>query len=187
MIKQLLNSVIAKYRDLSVSRWSIISSIDLLTTDKKRYFAKPRPIIVNYSLMICFQRRLYLNHSLNGLGKKRENVHWEKYQWMYCIKVKEHFDVRFMTRHPYLANRSSICSRHVAFLRAHIGTILSPRLLYYSSLRDKRYLAMWMWLFRVKLKLKIAHFWLPSASQKRACLSSFNIFSEYQLCSHFQW
>ena len=34
MIKQLLNSVIAKYRDLSVSR-------------RSRYFAQPRPIIVN--------------------------------------------------------------------------------------------------------------------------------------------
>ena len=58
MIKQLLNSVIAKYRDLSVSRRSIIclslrllQIIDLLATDKSRYFAQPRPIIAN-----CFQR-----------------------------------------------------------------------------------------------------------------------------------
>ena len=35
MIKQLLNSVIAKYRDLSVSR-------------RSRYFAQPRPITVYY-------------------------------------------------------------------------------------------------------------------------------------------
>ena len=56
MIKQLLTSVIAKYCDLSVSRRSIIclslqlrQIIDLLATDKSRYFAKPRPIIVNYS------------------------------------------------------------------------------------------------------------------------------------------
>ena len=55
MIKQLLNSVIAKYRDLSVSRRSIIclslrlrQIIDLLATDKSRYFAQPRPIIVYY-------------------------------------------------------------------------------------------------------------------------------------------
>ena len=55
MIKQLLNSVIAKYRDLSVSRRSIIclslrlrQIIDLLASDKSRYFAQPRPIIVNY-------------------------------------------------------------------------------------------------------------------------------------------
>ena len=54
MIKQLLNSVIAKYHDLSVSRRSIIclslrlrEIIDLLATDKSRYFAQPRSIIVN--------------------------------------------------------------------------------------------------------------------------------------------
>ena len=57
LIKQLLNSVIAKYRDLSVASRSIICRslslrlrqiIDLLATDKSRYFAQPRPIIVNY-------------------------------------------------------------------------------------------------------------------------------------------
>ena len=55
MIKQLLNSGIAKYRDLSASRRSIIclslrlrQIIDRLATDKSRYFAQPRPIIVNY-------------------------------------------------------------------------------------------------------------------------------------------
>ena len=76
MIKQLLNSVIAKYRDLSVASRSIIclslrlrqiidllatdksryfaislrlrQIIDLLATDKSRCFAQPRPIIVNY-------------------------------------------------------------------------------------------------------------------------------------------
>ena len=56
MIKQLFNSVIAKYRDLSVSRRSIVclslrelrQIIDLLATDKSRYFAQPRPLIVNY-------------------------------------------------------------------------------------------------------------------------------------------
>ena len=48
MIKQLLNSVIAKYRDLSVSRSICLSRIDPLATDKSRYFAQPRPIIVNY-------------------------------------------------------------------------------------------------------------------------------------------
>jgi hypothetical protein len=52
MIKQLLNSVLAKYRDLSVARRSIIclclrhrQIIDLLATDKSRYFAQTRPII----------------------------------------------------------------------------------------------------------------------------------------------
>ena len=45
MIKQLLNSVIVKYRDLSYL-------IDLLATDKSRYFAQPRPTIVKY-LLYC--------------------------------------------------------------------------------------------------------------------------------------
>ena len=56
MIKQLLNSAIAKYRDLSVARRSIIclclrhrQIIDLLATDKSRYFAQSRVIIVYYS------------------------------------------------------------------------------------------------------------------------------------------
>ena len=58
MITQLLNSAIAKYRDLSVARRSIIclclrhrQIIDLLATDKSRYFAQPRPIIV-YNVLI---------------------------------------------------------------------------------------------------------------------------------------
>jgi len=55
MMKQLLNLVATKYRDYSESRRSIIclslrlrQVIDQLTTDKLRYFARPRPIIVNY-------------------------------------------------------------------------------------------------------------------------------------------
>ena len=40
MIKQLLNSIIAKYRDLSVSRRWILC----FTTNKSRYFTQPRPI-----------------------------------------------------------------------------------------------------------------------------------------------
>ena len=57
MKKQLLNSVVVKYSDLSVSRRSIIclslwlwQIIDLLATDKSWHFAQPHPIIiiVNY-------------------------------------------------------------------------------------------------------------------------------------------
>ena len=56
MIKQLLNSVLAKYRDLSVARRSIIclylrhrQIIDLLATDKSiTIFSQPRPIIDKY-------------------------------------------------------------------------------------------------------------------------------------------
>ena len=53
----LLNSVIAKYGDFSVSRRSMLlfasafgfwQIIDLLTTDKSQYFSQPHPVIVNY-------------------------------------------------------------------------------------------------------------------------------------------
>ena len=36
----------------------------------------------------------------------------------------------------------------------------------------ERYLVLWMWLCEGKLRVKTSHFRLPSASQKRACLSS---------------
>ena len=75
MIKQLLNSVIAKYPDLSVSRRSIIclslrlrQIIDLLATDKSRYFAQPRPIIAKYSF---FKHRVYVK----GLVGFRNDEH----------------------------------------------------------------------------------------------------------------
>jgi len=43
MIKKLLNSVIAKYRD------SVCPCLaELLATEKSRYFAQPRPIMFNY-------------------------------------------------------------------------------------------------------------------------------------------
>ena len=51
-------------------------------------------------------------------------------------------------------------------------TVVSPRFLYQASLMQKRYLAMQMRSCEDKLKGKTAHFRLPSASQKRACLSS---------------
>ena len=70
MIKQLSNSVIAKYCDLSMSRRSIIclslrlrQIIDLLATDKSQYFAQPRPIIVNYQL------RVFMLPALNTVRK----------------------------------------------------------------------------------------------------------------------
>ena len=45
IIKRLLNSIIAKYRD-----WLCLLDqlIDLLAIDKSRYFDQPRPIIVQY-------------------------------------------------------------------------------------------------------------------------------------------
>ena len=53
--KTIIELDFAKYRDLSVYRRSIIclclrhrQIIDPLATDKSRYFAQPRPIIVYY-------------------------------------------------------------------------------------------------------------------------------------------
>ena len=82
MIKQLLNSVITKYRDLSVSRTSIIclslrlrQIIDVLTTDKSRYFAQPRPITVNYCCL--FQVfRLWWTAQRNVSRKNSEGLEW---------------------------------------------------------------------------------------------------------------
>ena len=67
MIKQLLNSVIVKYRELSVFRRSVIclrrlrlrQTIDLLATNKSRYFAQPRPIIVNCVCMRVISNNNY--------------------------------------------------------------------------------------------------------------------------------
>ena len=69
MIKQLLNLVIAKYRDLSVSHRSIICLnlrlrliIDLLATDKSQCFAQPHPIIVNcppLKTLFCLNRQCF--------------------------------------------------------------------------------------------------------------------------------
>ena len=71
MIKQLLNSVIARYRDfVSVSQIIICLSLrlrqilDLLATDKSRYFAQPRPIIVNYFLFLKPRLRDFLSTTL---------------------------------------------------------------------------------------------------------------------------
>ena len=69
MIKQLLNSVIAKYCDLSVSCRSIIclslrlrQIIDLLATDKSRYFAQPRLKIAKCLFLI----RCSISHLLQS-------------------------------------------------------------------------------------------------------------------------
>ena len=95
MIKQLLNSVVAKYRDLSVSRRSIICRsriIDLLATDKSRYFAQPRPIIVNcrdhsvnnvnYMYMSIFAMNLLFNHSFLSTNMS------PKHQMLQTTKMK---------------------------------------------------------------------------------------------------
>ena len=86
MIKQLSNSVIAKYCDLSMSRRSIIclslrlrQIIDLLATDKSQYFAQPRPIIVKCrEWVVRLVSRGYANlsgskkgHSLDSLNPSK--------------------------------------------------------------------------------------------------------------------
>lgn len=66
MIKQLLNSVIAKYVDLLVSHKSIIclsGIIDQLATYKTQIFPQPHPVIVNClkdDTRHCGRRRTYL-------------------------------------------------------------------------------------------------------------------------------
>ena len=46
---------------------------------------------------------------------------------------------------------------------------------------EKRFLATSMWLCQGKLKVRIAHFRLPTASQKRACLSSLLKAAKYEI------
>ena len=64
--KTIIELDFAKYRDLSVSRRSIIclclrhrQITDLLATDKSRYFAQPRPIIVYYYYYYYYLYNLY--------------------------------------------------------------------------------------------------------------------------------
>ena len=73
MIKQLLNLVIAKYCDLSVSRRSIICLSlrlwqinDLLATAKSQYFAQPRPIINIYITWLEYQFQVIQTSALMG-------------------------------------------------------------------------------------------------------------------------
>lgn len=59
MIKQLLELAIAKYRDLSVSRK--LAVIDLLATDKSRYFAIAKSnICLAFLRKRCPRVRIYL-------------------------------------------------------------------------------------------------------------------------------
>ncbi len=76
MIKQLWNSVLAKYRDLSLSRRSINclclrhrQIINLLATDKSRYFARPRPIIDKY-LIISVLGPYFVSFTIKNLHRQ---------------------------------------------------------------------------------------------------------------------
>ena len=52
-VKQLLKSIIAKYRDLSFSLRSIIASADLLATDKLRYLANRSAVRFGGDQLLC--------------------------------------------------------------------------------------------------------------------------------------
>ena len=94
MIKQLLNSVIAKYRDLSVSRRSIIclslrlrQIIDLLATDKSRYFAQPRPIIVNYSPYFYSLGAIFVGDWPNEWSGAKQGTERELVRWLLLLRL----------------------------------------------------------------------------------------------------
>ena len=127
MIKQLLNSVITKYRDLPVSCRSIIclslrlrQIIDMLATDKSRYFAQPRPIIVKHMLynksvipnsiwlkriitsmffvLIPFLKQLCVSSSILRRMQRREEEYWcQSYFPTWSI----HLFVRFRYRYRF--------------------------------------------------------------------------------------
>ena len=66
----------AKYRDLSVTSRSIICRsrrprqvIDLQDTDKSRYFAQPRPIIVKCHIFVLNYRKAYLRMGTGYAGE----------------------------------------------------------------------------------------------------------------------
>ena len=106
MIKHLLNSVITKYHDLPESRRTIIcvslrlrQIIELLATDKSRYFAQPRPIIANYwenalclYIALTFHKNLTQAKIVNELIKSVQSLnilhHNPIYSSKLCLTVK---------------------------------------------------------------------------------------------------
>ena len=134
LITQLLNSVIAKYRDLSVSRRSIICRsriIDLLTTDKSRYFAQPRPIIVNYStkkiiilqLASKFSIRVFRNIPISSVRMTLtmskmfariicQSIEWQvNYLSLKKSKGLRQVKIRFVLLFDQFSHSSSFCTR----------------------------------------------------------------------------
>jgi len=92
MIKQLLNSVLPK------SRRSIICLClrhrqinDLLTTDKSRYFARPRPIIIDYYCFIQIFTELSQTYSDRKKGvriKMFDFISKHNYYYLFTSKIK---------------------------------------------------------------------------------------------------
>ena len=123
MIKQLLNSIIVKYRDLSEASRSIIclslrlrQIIDLLASDKSRYFPQPRPIIVNYLYsrfnVICSWKSLPISLSCKLLP-----VQWREYQladkisqWTPKCLEQQHSTTTRSSGQIFKSNATSLCS-----------------------------------------------------------------------------
>jgi len=76
--------------------------------------------------MICIEKRLYLNHSPYALReqKNREKVKREIQQWMYCINVKEQFDVRVIIK-------ALIFSRQ-GYNMFQARSVLGPHIIFYE-------------------------------------------------------
>ena len=119
MLKQLLNSVITKYRDLSVSRRSIMCRqiIDLLATDKSRYFAQPRSIIVNYyPTSLCrvqitpktstnITRYLYSRGPVWQVFSQRASDEFDSsYEKKFCLSNRNFFSTFFLDRNLKVKN-----------------------------------------------------------------------------------
>ena len=81
-----------KYRDLSVSN----RSIDLLATDKSRYFGQPRPIIVN-SLFIYPRNTKELLFSFSLLFQQKPCGNKNEFNWILQGEVDIHILYSFST------------------------------------------------------------------------------------------
>ena len=92
--------------------------------------------------------------------------------WCRLIGVGSEVCLLFSKNHTQEIGLDSFCCILYAHRISSARSVVAPRFLYLSSLMEKRYLAMLMWLCEDKFKGKTTHFRLPSASQKRACLSS---------------
>ena len=87
--KTVIGPIIAKYRDLSVSRKSIWlrQIIDLLATDKSRYFAQPRPIIVNYSPYFYSLGAIFVGDWPNEWSGAKQGTERELVRWLLLLRL----------------------------------------------------------------------------------------------------
>ena len=113
-----------------MSRRSIICRsriIDLLTTDKSRYFAQPRPIIVNYStkkiiilqLASKFSIRVFRNIPISSvrmtltMSKMFARIIWHTVNYLSLKKSKglKQVKIRFVLLFDQFSHSSSFCTR----------------------------------------------------------------------------